>query len=295
MVRQWFLRVDERKVTVGKVIALDIGGTHSRAAVFDGTQIVWRDQRPTPGQLGPQGMLDTMLALVAPLRDLTVPVGVAIAGQVAGGCVTAHNSAILRGWQAYPLAAAMGDALQRPVQVFNDARAAAWAEYAFGAGRGCSEFLFVTVSTGVGAGLVLGGHLHLARNGMDAELGETLLPDGRTLEDHVSGAALGRLAQQHGHADARALCDAADAGDAAAEAVLRDGIRQLAAKLADLSVMLGIQRSAIGGGLGLRPGYLERLREELHRLPALYHHEMMRAELGADAGLHGVAALARAG
>jgi N-acylmannosamine kinase len=176
--------------------------------------------------------------------------------------------------------------------VLNDARAAAWGEFLHGAGRGCDEFLFVTVSTGVGAGLVLNRRLHLAHNGYDAELGETLCADGRTLEAHASGAALGALARRLGHADARALFDAADAGDADAESHLRASIRQLALKLADLSVMLGVQRSAIGGGVGLRPGYLARLQEEMDRLPALYRHEMMGAELGADAGLHGVAALA---
>jgi len=276
---------------VKHVIALDIGGTHSRAALVEARRVVWRADAPTPGQQGPDAMLATLVELLTPLRDVVAPVGAAIAGQVAEGCVTAHNAGILRGWDRYPLAQVLAARLARPVHVFNDARAAAWAEYRFGAGRGCSEFLFVTVSTGVGAGLVLNGRLHLARNGLDAELGEALCADGATLEEQASGSALGRLAQRVGRADARALCDAADAGDAAAETLLRDTIRELARKLADLRVMLGIERSAIGGGLGLRPGYLERLREELHRLPALYHHEMMRAELGADAGLHGVAAL----
>jgi N-acylmannosamine kinase len=276
-----------------KVIALDIGGTHTRAALFDGPNIVWRAAAPTPGQGGPEAMLARMLSLLAPVRGEDARCGVAIAGQVVDGCVTAHNASILRGWQAFPLQQAMAQSLQRRVRVVNDARAAAWAEYLHGTGRGCGEFLFLTVSTGIGAGLVLDGRLHLARNGLDAELGDTLLADGCTLESLAGGAGLAAWARQHGHIDGKALCDAADAGDAGAEAHLRRGIRELACKLADLTVMLGIQRSAIGGGLGLRAGYLERLREELHRLPALYHHEMMRAELGSEAGLHGAAALAR--
>ena len=278
---------------MGKVIALDVGGTHSRAALFDGGRIAWRASVATPGQHGPEAMVAAMAELIAPLREVQAPVGVAIAGQVHdAGCVTAHNPSILRGWQAFPLGPALAARTGRSARVLNDARAAAWAEYLFGSGRGCAEFLFVTVSTGVGAGLVLDGRLHLARNGFDAELGDTLCADGRTLEAHASGTALGELAQRHGYASGKALCDAADAGDGVAEAKLRDGIRQLALKLADLSVMLGVQRTAIGGGLGLRSGYLARLREEMHRLPALYRHEMMAAELGADAGLHGVAALA---
>lgn len=280
--------------TRGPALVLDVGGTHSRAALVDAGRIEWRASAPTPGQQGPRAMVDTMLGLLARRPADAAPVGVAIAGHVVDGCVTAHNPGILRGWQSYPLARVLGERLQRPVRVLNDARAAAWGEFLYGAGRGCDEFLFVTVSTGVGAGLVLHRRLHLARNGMEAELGETLLADGRTLESAASGTALGQLAARLGHAGAKALCDAADAGDPAAEAQLRSGIRALAAKLADLAVMLGIQRTAIGGGLGLRPGYLRRLREELHQLPLLYQHEMILAELGADAGLHGVAAWAAA-
>ena len=278
---------------MSKVIALDVGGTHSRAALFDDGRIAWRASMATPGQRGPEAMVAAMAELIAPLRELRAPIGVAIAGQVhEGGRVTAHNEGILRGWQMFPLGPALSARSGRVVRALNDARAAAWGEYLFGAGRGCDEFLFVTVSTGVGAGLVLNGKLHLAHNGLDAELGETLCADGRTLEAHASGSALGELALYHGYASGKALCDAADAGDAVAESKLRDGIRELVRKLVDLSVMLGLQRSAIGGGLGLRPGYLARLREEMDRLPALYRHEMIGAELGADAGLHGAAALA---
>lgn len=276
---------------MAQVIALDVGGTHSRAALWDGGHIVWRASAPTPGLHGPDAMATTMADLLAPVRSVDAPVGVAIAGLVVDGRVTAHNEGVLRGWSSYPLAQRLAALLTRPVRVFNDARAAAWGEYVFGAGRGCDEFLFVTVSTGVGAGLVLNGRLHLARNGLDAELGEMRCADGRTLEEHASGTALSQWAARHGYASAKALCDAADAGNAVAESHLRSGIRELAHKLADLTVMLGIQRTALGGGVGLRPGYLQRLSEEMAGFPALYRHDLTLAELGADAGLHGVAAL----
>ncbi|HEV8313097.1 MAG TPA: ROK family protein, partial [Burkholderiaceae bacterium] len=119
------------------VIALDIGGTHSRAALFENGQIVWRASLPTPGQQGPERMVATMVELLEPLAARQAAVGVAIAGLVSeDGRVTAHNGAILHGWQAFALQQALSQALQRPVRVFNDARAAAWAEYRLGAGRG---------------------------------------------------------------------------------------------------------------------------------------------------------------
>jgi N-acylmannosamine kinase len=264
-----------------------------RAAVAEGGRLLWRAQRDTPSGDGPEGALRAIVELLTPVASVDGPVAVAIAGQVdRHGCVTMHNPAIFSGWQAWPLRERLAGRLGRPVRVFNDARAAAWGEHLQGAGRGCSEFMFVTVSTGVGAGLVLGGRLHLAANGLDAELGETLSGDGRPLETLASGSALDQAARERGWPDAAAWCDAAEAGDAHAEALLQHGIDELARKLADLTVLLGLQRTAVGGGLGLRPGYLHRLQRALQRWPALYQHELVAAELGADAGLLGAAALA---
>lgn len=281
-----------------QVIAFDIGGTNSRIALVEHGQIVWRDEAPTPAQQGPAAMLETMLGLLvqsemraAPIATIA-PIVVAIAAQVIGGCVNANNQSILRGWQDFPLASVMSERTRRPVSLINDARAAAWGEYRYGAGRDSEQFLFVTISTGVGAGLVLNGRLHLARNGYEAELGEMLTASGQMLEDLASGSALGKLALQNGYANAQLLCDAADAGEARAEALYRGGICEVAKKLADLVVMLGIQKVAVGGGLGLRAGYLERLQDEMKKFPLIYQCDLVAASLGRDAGLYGAAAFA---
>ena len=278
---------------MGATIGLDIGGTKISGAVVDGSgAVLAKGRKDTPAH-DPAAIVEEVASLIRELSSEheVEAVGVACAGFIDRPRSTVYFAPNLA-WQDEPLKERLESVVDLPIVLENDANAAAWGEFRFGAGRGCAEFLFVTVSTGVGAGLVLDGRLHLARNGMDAELGETLMPDGRTLEQHASGSALATLAAQQGYPSGPALCDAADAGDAIAEAHLRHGIRALAGKLADLAVLLGIERTAIGGGLGLRAGYVERLREELHRLPALYRHEIMRAQLGADAGLHGGAALA---
>lgn len=276
------------------VIAFDIGGSQSRIALFEQGQLIWRNQAPTPSQLGPDAMVETIVKLYRPFAQKSLPVGVAITGQLTQGRVTGHNVDVMPGWQSYPLQAVLTERLQQPVQIYNDARAAAWGEYQFGTGAQCSEFLFLTVSTGIGAGLVLNGRLHIAANGFDAEIGEMLLADGVTLENYASGTALGHLAQRNGFDSAKHLCDAADAGDVKANELYQSGIAEVAKKLTDLAVMLGIQRAAVGGSVGLRSGYLERLRSEMQRYPAMYQFELVPAALGADAGLFGVAALASA-
>lgn len=279
---------------MNRTIALDVGGTVSRIALIEDGDIAWRNAVDTPRTEGPYAMFEQMVELWRPMRHLDAPIGVAITGQIVDGCVTAHNSDVLPGWRAYPLRQMLSEALGRPVTVVNDARAAAWGEYLHGAGRGLSEFLFLTVSTGVGAGLVLNGRLHLAKNGFDAEIGEMSMLDGATLEEHASGTALGHYAAQLGYAGAKALCDGADAGDTRAESVYLHGIREIARKLADLAVMLGIERVALGGSVGLRPGYLERLEREMLSFRPIQRYQLARAVLGADAGLHGAAALAAA-
>ena len=274
-----------------KTVVFDVGGTHSRIALFENGQIIWRDQHNTPAHAGPDATVATMAQLFAPLGNLTATIVVAVTGQVVNGCVTAHNPDILTDWNSYPMQQRLADKLRQPVRLVNDARAAAWGEYLFGSGQGMEEFLFLTVSTGVGAGLILNRRLHLARNGFDAEIGEMKCADGKTLEQHASGTALGQLARQHGYASAQLFCDAADAGSEPANRLYQSGIRHIAGKLADLVVMLGIERVAVGGSVGLRPGYLDRLGAELANYPAIYQTELVAAQLGHDAGLFGAANL----
>lgn len=278
---------------MSQVIAFDIGGTNSRIALFEHGKIVWRNESPTPGKQGPQAILENMLALYSPISAVDAPIGVAFAALIVDNCVHTENENILRGCQHFPLVNALSEKTHRTVTLVNDARAATWGEYIHGAGRDSEQFLFMTVSTAIGAGLVLNGRLHLARNGYEGELGETRTENGPMLEEIASGTALGRIALQNGYPNGKLLCDAADAGDAKAETLYRQTIQEIAKKLADMVVMLGIEKVAVGGGLGLRVGYIERLRGELEKFPKIYHCDLIAAKLGHDAGLYGAAALAK--
>lgn len=284
------------------LLALDIGGTSLRAALIQNGQITERREAPTPKPSTPDAVIAAALALAAPLSAHATALGVACAGAVAGGRVTATAVHTFPGWTDIALAERLGAGLNLPCAALNDARAAAWGEWAAGAGRGTREFMFITVSTGVGAGLVLGGRLHLAGNGLDAELGFVSVPTAwqpgtnvsplgqlGPLEFESSGTALGGQAFRLGFADARALCDAAEAGNAEAEAVYSRSAALMAWKIADIAALLGITRVALGGSVGLRPGYLARVRASLALFPARYQPEVVRAELGADAGLIGAA------
>ncbi|WP_425145013.1 ROK family protein [Deinococcus sp.] len=284
------------------LLSIDIGGTSIRAARVVNGQVTERAEVRTPKPSTPAATILAACELARPLVGGCTALGVACAGAVAGGRVTATAAHTFPGWTQVPLAAELGGRLGLPCVALNDARAAAWGEYTLGAGRGTQEFMFVTVSTGVGAGLILGGRLHLAGNGLDAELGFVSVPAGwgagyevpplgrlGPLEFETSGTALNARAAQLGWPDARALADAAEAGDLRADPEYRRSAALIAWKLADVAALLGLTRAALGGSVGLRPGYLARVRSALQHFPPRYRPEVVHAALGADAGLIGAA------
>jgi N-acylmannosamine kinase len=274
------------------VAALDIGGTRMRAALIEAGRVVWRAETATDAATrAPADVLAAALSLFDGRLEAAASLGVALTGRVIAGVAYPLNQQTLPGWQGFKVQAYLKAATAKDVMVLNDARAAAYGEWRYGAGRSYSEFMFVTVSTGVGAGLVLGSRLHLAANGLDAELGFVRPTSGETLEAAVSGTALTRQAQAHGWTDANALVTAAEQGDAVAAKIYDGSIALLAAQLANLSVLLGLQGIAVGGGVGLRPSYLPKLRSALPLPAGVEPPALHRALLGEDAGLIGVAAL----
>jgi N-acylmannosamine kinase len=271
------------------IAALDIGGTKLAASLVDGARVIERREAPTPNDRGPLAVAGAAIDLLRPLLARASALGVAATGQVADGRVTALNIDTLQGWNAFDLQSHLAEGLGLTTVVLNDADAAAWGEFAHGAGRGTSDFAFITVSTGVGSGLVLGGRLHLTHHGLQAELGYTLSKGGQPLELVASGGALDRWARSRGWSGAREVVRRAAEGDTEANAALDEGAALIAEKLADMRVLLGLDRVAVGGGLGLAPGYLDRVRAELARLDSLYEMEVVPAALGTDAGLVGAA------
>jgi len=273
-------------------LALDIGGTKMAAALVQHGQVVWRAEEATPDVRAPEHLVAAAMALVEDtLSTNPARLGVAMTGRVVDGKTYPLNQTTLPGWTGFDLRAALSERTALPTTVLNDACAAAWGEYLYGSGRGVREFLFVTVSTGIGGGLVLGGRLHLAANGLEAELGFTHTDKG-PLEYVASGRALDHAAAARGWGRAEVLATRAEAGDADADALYTQSAALVAAKLADVAALLGVTRIALGGSVGLRRGYLTRVQDALAAFPEVVRPEIVHAALGKDAGLLGAAAWA---
>lgn len=285
------------------ILALDIGGTKLAAALWDGSKLLERSECPTPSaDRSPDSVVRAALELMEPLVGQASSIAVATTGSVADGRVTALNADTLQGWHAFDLRGVLSLALHLPAFVLNDADAAAWGEYKHGAGKAgsssavhSSNFAFVTVSTGIGGGLVLNNQLHTTAHGLHAELGYTLASNDQPLELIAGGAALDRWARARGWSGAREIVQRSLEGDAVAITKLEESAGLVARAAANLFVILGITRVAIGGGLGLSAGYLERMQAVIKQLGEPWNAlEVVRAELGVDAGLVGAAAWAAA-
>jgi glucokinase len=310
------------------IVGVDIGGTKILAAAVapDGT-IGATVRRPTPE--GGVGELVCVIAEVVQeaVRDTDPVSGVGIG---CAGWVSADRSRVLFApnltWGDSDIAGAVSRQLGAPVFLENDANAAGWAEWRFGAGRGHQNMVLITVGTGIGGGFIVDGRLARGGFGIAAEPGHlTVVPGGRRCgcgrrgcwEQYASGRALLREAQEIAALDpakaARLLelaggradrlegpevTQAAMEGDVAAQECLEVVGRWLGVGLAMLATILDPSVIVVGGGAGEAGELLLGPAREAFaaELPGSGHRPLapiLAATLGNTAGVIGAADLAR--
>lgn len=318
---------------MGLAVGVDVGGTKIAAGLVDDDGAIRARARAATPDDDPEAVVDAIAGLVAELvagpdaGAEGAPVGIGVAG-----FVDSERRRVLfapnLGWREIDLAADVEARLDGvgPVVIENDANAAAWAEARFGAGRGESCLVCVTVGTGIGGGIVSDGAVVRGRFGIAGEFGHLSLVAGGLAcpcgqygcwEQYASGSALQRTARDlvaSGADEAAALrraCGnapeqltgamvsaAADAGDPAARGLLADLGRWLGAGLATVATVLDPGAFVLGGGVAeIGEALLTPTRESFRRhLPAAAGRPLAQvrvAELGNAAGLVGAADLAR--
>jgi len=290
----------------GPTLAVDLGGTHMRCArvLGDGT-IDDRQVRPTPHDgTGTEVLLALVRDVAAGAACQAAVIGVPGRVDYRGGRLE-HAPNLPPGWTQDLSEAALTAALGLPASLANDADLAAVGEAYWGAGRGFSDVVYLTISTGVGAGVVLSGGLVHGRRSL-AEIGHTIIALDRqraghpsTLEELASGTALGRAAIAAGLGPLGAdVTAAAAAGDQAAIAVWADLVSAAAVGLVNAAWLFSPEVIVVGGGLGLVGDVLlDPLRAAVAELgpPAVDPLiQVVPAALGDDAGLAGAAGWHRA-
>lgn len=309
-------------------IGVDIGGTKVLGAVVDRNgEVLAQSRQDTPAG----DTAEIVRRVVAVIRELRESYEVSAIGVGAAGWIDAARSTILfapnLAWRNEPLRELIQAQVDIPLMLENDGNVAAWAEFTFGAARDADDsMVLITVGTGIGSGIVLGGKLVTGAYGIAAELGHVVLvPGGHLcgcgrlgcLEQYASGNALVRFAQQAAKDDPETapqllglaggaveaingplVTKAARAGDPASLASFDKIGYWLASGLADLVQVLDPQVLVIGGGV-IEAGdllmapvrrYFDEALAQRGRLPV---GEVRPALLGNKAGVVGAADLAR--
>ena len=292
----------------------------------DDGRILARTEVRTEASRGPGAVLDTLRQTIIDLGatfDAVKGVGVACAGQIhpeTGSVVEAPNL----GWRDVPLAEELRRVLRVPVLVENDVRAAAWGEFALGAGAGADSLIAVFVGTGLGSGAVLDGKLWRGAGNAAGELGHTqVVPDGipcpcgrrGCLERYVSGSGFqGRLraalaegrptalkARTRGDTTvltATLVEEAATEGDPVALEMWDDAVRYLTIALANYVTLVNPRVLVLGGGvIETVPALFEAAASGVPELTTTLGRAVLRIErarLGDWSGVVGAAALASA-
>jgi glucokinase len=295
---------------VDVALAVDVGGTRTRAALVNAEgRVMHRQSLATPADQGAEAVV---AAIASACRAVIVECGI-IPGLKLGLCAPGPIDAkrglalatpTIRGFTNFPLRQAVEDALGLSVTIENDGPCAALGEWRCGAGQGADNFVYVTISTGIGGGIVSEGRLLRGRLGLAGHIGHIpIKPDGGAIcfcgqpgcwEAEASGSALQTKARAAGFADLGDALSRAAAGEERGLAFADSAAGDIALGLAAVIHVLSPERIVIGGGVGnALPVLGPMLRRYVDQrvLPPFRGVGILPAALGDDSGLAGAAQL----
>jgi glucokinase len=306
-----------------EAIGIDVGGTKIAVVRIDEHgEILASKTVPTPAH-DPEATLQTSIDTAKSVRSPdVVAIGVGAAGIVdyhAGTLRYAPNLA----WRELALRDRLGTALGLPCVLDNDANVAAWAEFRFGAGRGSTDMLLVTVGTGIGGGIIAGGKTFRGAHGFAGEIGHVIVEPGGPMcgcgnagcwEQVAAGRSIDRLAREAvsehpnsllaqladgvpANANGHTATEAAEKGDDVAKAILATIGTRLGQGIAGLVNILDSDVVVVGGGAIVagdfllepaRAAFIDAIEAPDHR-PTV---PIIAGQLGPEAGGIGAAAMA---
>jgi glucokinase len=306
---------------MSQTIAIDIGGTHIRVAAYESASTTPVAQHKTKSLAHTPGTFDRLVKAIETIwQDGKVDaIGIASPGPLDPHTGVIHDTPNIPEWKNFPLGPKLSEHFGVPVRLDNDANMAGLAEWQFGAGRGHHDLVYLTISTGIGGGVISNNHLLQGYRGMGAELGHMLIdPDGPLcgcghrghIEAYSSGPAIARYVKEQINAgrktslqadpnlSAAQIADAAREGDPLAiEGFTRAG-KYLGMAVANFLAVFDPSILVFGGGVSqvgdlLFKPFDESLREHVFHQEYLNNLTITKAALGDDAGLLGALALAR--
>ena len=302
-------------------VAIDIGGTHIRVAVFEPdslTPVAHERTRSLAHEPGVYDRLEQAVESVWPHGRVTA-IGIASPGPLDPYTGTILATPNIPEWKNFPLTSKLSQHFGVPAHLDNDANMAGLAESQFGAGRGHQNLVYLTISTGIGGGVISHGSLLQGFRGMGAELGHMIIdPDGPLcgcgkrghIESFSSGPSIARYVREQiesgvdsplkGQANLNAahIAEAARSGDRLAISAFERAGYYLGIAVANYLAIFDPSVLIFGGGVSQVGDYLFKPFEESLRKHTFHPHYLdnlviTKAALGDDAGLLGALALAR--
>ena len=287
------------------IAGIDLGGTQVRVAVARPDGQILRGAKTSTGLLkSPEGMAAWATAQIERLGrgEAVISVGIGAPGPIDVSRGVLVNPPNLFGWANVPLSDMLAKSIGCPVHLENDANLAALGEFHQGAGRGAANLVYITWSTGVGGGLILGGHLYSGSHGTAGEIGHMIIdPNGPLdgcgqrgcLEAYVGG---NMLAKRTGES-AVELFTAAEAGDPEARRLVMAAARHMGVALINLTNLVDPDVIVIGGGVARSWKLIEPVLTDVLRsspfIKAARRPRLRRARLGDRAGTVGAVEWAR--
>lgn len=286
-----------------RCLAIDIGGTKIATAIVQHSQVEQRRQVQTPTDR-PQA--DQAASLHQVIKEIMQSyqeqfdfVSVASTGIINQGVLTALNPKNLGGLAEFPLKESIARHTDKPIGLLNDVQAAVCAEYLVENQQAVKNFVFITVSTGVGGGIILNGELQIGPNGIAGHIGHTLAdPNGPVcgcgrvgcVEAVAAGRAIEAVASKwDSPCSPKEVFERFRQGNPQAVELVEKSAKAIANLIADLKISLDIQKVVLGGSVGLAEGYLPLVQHYLSEMPVVYQCALENAQSGQDAGLIGAA------
>jgi glucokinase len=287
------------------IAGVDIGRTNARMALAEDDGTILGTTRASTPELGTPACLvawaaDELGQLLAPGQTLRA-VGICTPGPLDPKRGVVVNPPSLRGWHEVPLTEMLSAAIGCPAHLENDANLAGLGEFHQGAGQGSDNMVYVTWSTGVGAGLILDRRLFSGTNGTAGEIGHTILDPGGPMDSCGQRGCVeafcggGALARQTGR-DAETLFEAAMNGDHDAVAIVQRAAVYMGYAIVNLTNLFDPQVIVIGGGVTESWSCIEPVLIDALGSPFIKpsrRPRLCRALLGDDAGLVGAVQWAR--
>jgi glucokinase len=311
------------------IVAVDIGGTHIRVALYEPGSLIPISHQRTRSLANQPGVYDRLAQAIESIwpQDHVDAIGIASPGPLDPHTGTILATPNIPEWKNFPLTSKLSRQFGVPAYLDNDANMAGLAEWQYGAGKGHQDLVYLTISTGIGGGVISNGCLLQGFRGMGAELGHMIIdPDGPLcgcghrghVESFSSGPSITRYVKeqlragqtstlrfdeaQHKHSqpnlNAALIAEAARSGDALAIAAFERAGYYLGIAVANYLAIFDPSILIFGGGVSQAGDYLFKpFEDSLHKHTFHPHYlenlVITKAALGDDAGLLGALALAR--